>query len=241
VAIAAAIQNKYKVPVVPHVICSGFTKSETEYALIDLHYLGITNLLLLRGDRAKNEKNFAAMEDGHAHASDLQVQVNDFNKGRFIDGSEFEAPSVPFSYGVAGYPEKHEESPNTDSDIYWLKEKVKAGADYVVTQMFFDNEKYFSFVKRCREAGITVPIIPGLKPITSQTQLTVLPRVFHIDLPEALATELRKCATKDEARQLGVEWCVAQARELKSAGVPSIHFYSMNAVNSVKQIAEKVY
>ena len=241
VAIAAAIQNKYKVPVVPHVICSGFTKSETEYALIDLHYLGITNLLLLRGDRAKNEKNFAAMEDGHAHASDLQVQVNDFNKGRFIDGSEFEAPSVPFSYGVAGYPEKHEESPNTDSDIYWLKEKVKAGADYVVTQMFFDNEKYFSFVKRCREAGITVPIIPGLKPITSQTQLTVLPRVFHIDLPEALATDLRKCATKDEARQLGVEWCVAQARELKSAGVPSIHFYSMNAVNSVKQIAEKVY
>ncbi len=241
VAIAAAIQNKYKVPVVPHVICSGFSKSETEYALIDLHYLGITNLLVLRGDRAKNEKNFKAQADGHSHANELQQQVNDFNRGRFIDGSEFEAPKVPFSYGVAGYPEKHEESPNAESDIFWLKEKVKAGADYIVTQMFYDNSKYFSFVEKCRQEGITVPIIPGLKPITSPTQLSVLPRVFHIDLPETLASELRKCTTKETAVQLGIEWCTAQSEELKKAGVPSIHFYSMNAVNSVKRIAEKIY
>ena len=240
VAIAAAIQNKYKVPVVPHVICSGFTKSETEYALIDLHYLGITNLLLLRGDRAKNEKNFAAMEDGHAHASDLQVQVNDFNKGRFIDGSEFEAPSVPFSYGVAGYPEKHEEAMSMAADLRALKRKVELGAQYVVTQMFFDNNKYFRFVDRCREAGIDVPIVPGLKPLGTLNHLTTLPRTFRVDFPDELVEKLEECKTNEDAKAVGTEWCIKQCRELMEHNVPCLHFYTMNAAAQVAEIMRKV-
>ena len=241
VAIAAAIQNKYKIPVVPHIICSGFTKSETEYALIDLSFLDIENLLVLRGDKAKYEKAFNPNSENHAHAIDLQQQINAFNAGRFIDGSEFERLSKPFSYGVAGYPEKHEDAPNFDSDIFWLKEKVKAGAEYIVTQMFFDNNKYFSFVERCRAEGITIPIIPGIKPLTFLNQLTVLPKIFHIDIPEDFAKELRKCNTNEDAAQAGVEWCAMQAAELKAKGVPSIHFYSLAAVQSVKKVAEKIY
>lgn len=241
VAIAAAIQNKYKITVVPHIICSGFTKSETEYALIDLSFLGIENLLVLRGDKAKHENSYVAGTDSHAHAIDLQQQINDYNAGKFLDGSTFEKSSTPFSYGVAGYPEKHEDAPNVDSDIYWLKEKVKAGAEYIVTQMFFDNEKYFSFVDRCRAQGINVPIIPGLKPLTLSNQLNVLPNIFHIDIPESFASELRKCKTKEESTQVGVEWCTMQAKDLKAKGVPSIHFYSLNAIESVKRVAEKVF
>jgi len=241
VAIAAAIQNKYKIPVVPHIICSGFTKSETEYSLIDLSFLDIENLLVLRGDKAKHEKSYNPSAENHANAINLQHQINEFNAGRFLDGSEFERLSRPFSYGTAGYPEKHEDAPNFDSDIYWLKEKVKAGAEYIVTQMFFDNSKYFSFVDRCRAEGITVPIIPGIKPINLLSQLTVLPKIFHIDIPEDFAKELRKCKTNEEAAQVGVEWCTMQAAELKAKGVPSIHFYSLMAVQSVKKVAEKIY
>ncbi|MTK53950.1 methylenetetrahydrofolate reductase [NAD(P)H] [Paludibacter sp.] len=241
VAIAAAIQNKYKVNVVPHIICSGFSKSETEYALIDLQFLGITDLLVLRGDKAKHDKAFIPGEEGHAHAIDLQQQINDFNSGKFMDGSIIKQPVSTFSYGVAGYPEKHDEAPNLDSDIHWLKEKVRLGAEYVVTQMFFDNEKYYAFVERCRKEGITVPIIPGLKPITLMNQLTVLPKIFHVDIPEPLATELAKCKTDAEALEAGVEWCTMQAQDLKLHGVPSIHFYTMMATQSVKRVAEKVY
>jgi methylenetetrahydrofolate reductase (NADPH) len=239
VAIAAAIQNKYKIPVVPHIICSGFTKEETEYALIDLQFLGITDLLLLRGDKAKHEKEFAPT--GHAHATELQQQVNRFNEGEFMDGSKMKSPIVPFSYGMACYPEKHEEAPNMDSDLFYAKQKVDAGAEYLVTQMFFDNQKYYDFVEKCKANGINVPIIPGLKPITFMNQLTVLPKIFKTDIPEAFAAGLRKCKTDADAAEVGVEWCIAQAKDLIIKGVPSIHFYSMMATQSVKKVAQAVY
>jgi len=241
VAIAAAIQNKYKINVVPHIICSGFSKSETEYALIDLQFLGIYDLLVLRGDKAKHEKSFIPSEDGHLHAIDLQEQINNFNQGKLLDGSSMQRNEHSFSYGVAGYPEKHDEAPNMDTDIYWLKEKVKKGAAYIVTQMFFDNEKYFSFVDRCRAEGIQVPIIPGLKPITFMNQLTALPKIFHVDIPEPLVIELSKCKNDQEVTEVGVEWCTMQAEELKRKGVPSIHFYTLMAAQSVKRVVEKVY
>lgn len=238
VAIAALIQHKYNIPVVPHIICSGFTKEETEYALIDLQYLGITDLLLLRGDKGKHEKEF--MPTGHEHATDLQEQVNLFNQGLFLDGSSMKS-IAPFSYGMACYPEKHEEAPNLDSDIYYAKKKVEAGAEYLVTQMFFDNEKYYAFVDKCKKEGIDVPVIPGIKPITFMNQLTVLPKIFHTDIPEVFASELRKCKTDEDAAEAGVEWCISQAKDLIAHGVPSIHFYSMMATKSVKRVAEAVY
>lgn len=239
VAIAAAIQNKYKIPVVPHIICSGFTKEETEYALIDLQFLGIYDLLLLRGDKAKHEKDFAPT--GHAHATELQEQVNLFNQGVFLDGSKMKSGITPFSYGMACYPEKHEEAPNLASDLIYAKQKVDAGAEYLVTQMFFDNQKYYDFVDKCREQGIDVPIIPGIKPITLQNQLTVLPKIFHTDIPEDFAAELRKCKSDADAVEVGVEWCIHQAKDLIHHGVPSIHFYSMMATQSVKRVAKAVY
>lgn len=239
VAIAAAIQNKYKIPVVPHIICSGFTREETEYALIDLQFLGITDLLLLRGDKAKHEKEFSPT--GHAHATDLQQQVNHFNKGLFLDGSEMKSLAAPFSYGMACYPEKHEEAPNMESELYYAKKKVEAGAEYLVTQMFFDNAKYYEFVGKCREAGITIPIIPGLKPITLMNQLTVLPKIFKTEIPEAFAAELRNCKSDADAAQVGVEWCTMQARDLIKNGALSIHFYTMMATQSVRKVAQAVY
>ena len=239
VAIAAAIQNKYKIPVVPHIICSGFTREETEYALIDLQFLGITDLLLLRGDKAKHEKEFSPT--GHRYATELQEQVNQFNQGFFLDGSQMKAHVKPFSYGMACYPEKHEEAPNLESDLYYAKQKVDAGAEYLVTQMFFENQKYYDFVEKCRETGIHVPIIPGIKPITLQNQLTVLPKIFHTDIPEDFASELRKCKTDAVAVEVGIEWCIQQAKDLISHGVQSIHFYSMMATKSVKRVAEAVY
>ena len=241
VAIAAALKERYGIPTVPHMICSGFSRSELENELIDLSYLGITDLLILRGDRAKGENRFIPMLDGHEHALDLCHQVEDFNNGLMIDGSTHEPLGKTFSYGVAGYPEKHEEAMNMDIDIEYLKAKINAGAKYVVTQMFFDNQKYFNFVKRCRDAGITVPIIPGIKPLTSLTQQSLLPKTFHIDLPMDLADALRKCKSNDEVKALGVEWAIGQARELKAANVPSIHFYSMNAAAGVEAIAKAVY
>lgn len=241
VAIAAALKGRYGIPTVPHVICSGFTRPELENELIDLSYLGITDLLVLRGDRAKGENRFVPMPDGHTHAADLCRQVSDFNDGTMIDGSRHEPLAERFSFGVAGYPEKHDEAMNPEIDIEHLKAKIEAGAEYVVTQMFFDNRRYFDFVARCRAAGICVPIIPGLKPLTALSQQALLPKTFHIDLPEELAAEFRRCRTNDDAKALGVEWGIAQARELKAAGVPSIHFYSMNAAASVEAIAKAVY
>ena len=241
VAIAAALKARYGVATVPHVICSGFTPSELENELIDLSYLGITDLLVLRGDRAKGDSHFIQENGGYLHAVELCNQVSKFNSGELLDGTVHQMQVAPFSFGVAGYPEKHEEAMNIDMDIEHLKAKIDAGAEYVVTQMFFDNAKYFEFVDRCRAAGIDVPIIPGLKPLTSLTQQALLPKTFHIDLPMELAEQLRKCSSNDDVKALGVEWGTMQAKELKAAGVPSIHFYSMNAVASIEQIAKNVY
>lgn len=239
VAVAAAILHKYKIPVVPHILCSGFTPEETEYVLIDLKFLGINDLLLLRGDKAKHDKAFVAT--GHQYATELQEQVNRFNEGYFVDGTKMNVIEEPFSYGMACYPEKHEESPNLETDLYWAKKKVENGAEYLVTQMFFDNEKYHTFVKKAREIGIDVPIIPGLKPITLRNQLTVLPKIFKSEIPEELASELRKCETDAEAVEVGIEWCVQQSKDLIAHGVPSIHFYSLMATQSVKRVAQQVY
>ncbi len=241
VAVAASIQHTYQIPVVPHVICSGFTRSETEYALIDLNFLGIHNLLLIRGDCSSRHAFFKPEADGNAYAIDLIHQVKNLNKGNFLDGTVMEPFDTPFSFGVAGYPEKHEEAPNIESDIYWLKQKVDAGAEYVVTQMFFDNEKFIDFVTRCRQAGITVPIVPGLKPITIKSQLTVLPRIFHADIPEPLAGEIRKCNTDDEVARVGVKWCTMQARDLLARGFNLLHFYTLMATESTRQVAAAVY
>lgn len=240
VAIASAIQNKYSIPAVPHIICKGFTKDETEYALIDLNFLGVHNLLLLRGD-IKTLEVENKPELYHEHATDLQQQVNNFNNGIALDGSKIDGIDTPFSYGMACYPEKHEEAPNMDSDIFYLKEKVKNGADYLVTQMFFDNQKYFSFVDRCRKEGINVPIIPGIKPIVFKNQLTVLPKVFRSDIPEPFAAELRKCKTDEEAKEVGIEWSIQQCKELIAYGVPGLHFYTMMASDSVRRIAKEIY
>lgn len=243
VAVAAAIKHRYNITAVPHMICSGFSKIETEYALIDLNFLGIKNLLLLRGDKAHHERRFTPVEGGHSHASELMQQVNDFNKGLFIDGTsmDIDANSLPsFSYGVAGYPEKHDEAPNPEIDIMWLKNKVDAGASYIVTQMFFDNNRFYDFAKRCREAGINVPIIPGIKPIVSKAQLTVLPKVFHVDLPSELAREIMQCPDDNAAKDVGVEWCAEQMKDLYANGYKSVHLYSLNATRSVKRILEQV-
>lgn len=240
VAIAAAIQGKYKVTAIPHMICKGFTREETEYALIDLNFLGVHNLLLLRGDANKLDAD-QMIGNFNAHATDLQMQVEQFNKGVSADGTTFDKFTTPFSYGMACYPEKHEEAPNFESDIYYLKLKQEQGAEYLVTQMFFDNKKYFSFVDKCRAEGITIPIIPGVKPICLQNQLTVLPRIFRSDIPEELASELRKCKNDADAKEVGVEWGIQQTRELIAAGAPSIHFYSLMATESVRRIAKEVY
>ncbi len=206
VAVAASIQHRYGIKVVPHIICSGFTKSETEYALIDLNFLGINDILVLRGDNAQRERFFTPNQEGNKYALDLANQVNELNQGQFLDGTLMDPFDKPFSYGVAGYPEKHEEAPNMDSDLYYLKQKVDAGAGYIVTQMFFDNQKYFEFVDKCRAAGINVPIVPGLKPITSMNQLNVLPKIFHVDIPEDFAKELRSCKDNEAVKQVGVDW-----------------------------------
>ncbi|MDH6312950.1 methylenetetrahydrofolate reductase (NADPH) [Parabacteroides sp. PFB2-10] len=240
VAIASAIQNRYGIPAVPHIICKGFSKDETEYALIDLNFLGVYNLLLLRGDTKTLDPNLNPAEY-HDYATDLQKQVNDFNRGIAVDGTLFEANETPYSYGMACYPEKHEEAPNMDSDIHYLKEKVKNGAEYLVTQMFFDNAKYYEFVDRCRAEGVNVPIIPGIKPVVLRNQLTILPKVFRADIPEPFATELRKCKTDEEAKAVGVEWCIEQCRDLIAHGVPCLHFYSFLATESVYQVAKAVF
>ena len=236
VAIAAAVKERYGVRTVPHIICSGFTAAEIERELIDLSYLGINDLLVLRGDRAKEENRFIPTPGGHAHAIELCQQVNDFNQGKLLGGITMPAPTTPFKYGVAGYPEKHDEAMNLDTDIEHLKAKVAMGADHIVTQMFFDNAKYFAFVDRLRKEGITVPVIPGLKPLTTLNHCTMLPRTFHVDFPQELAREFTKCKSNDDVKALGIEWGRHQVSELQAAGVPIIHFYTMNAAYSTERI-----
>ena len=241
VGICAAIQNKYNVDTVPHLICGGFSKEETENALIDMHFLGIDNVLALRGDCVKSEARFVPEPDGHHYASELVQQISDMNSGRYLDDEQTDCCSTSFCVGVAGYPEKHSEAPNFKADLRWLKRKVELGAEYIVTQMFFDNKKYFEFVKNCREAGINVPVIPGLKPITAKTQLTLLPSIFHLEIPDDLATALDTCADNKAATEIGVAWAVQQSKELMDFGVPCLHFYSMGKSDSVRKIAGQLF
>lgn len=240
VAIAAAIQNKFGIPVIPHVICSGASAFDIEYELIDLQFLGIENLLLLRGDKAKEDSRFVPTPGGYSHTTELIEQVNRFNDGFFNDGIPIKNPSGKFGFGVACYPEKHEEAPNIEMDMEYLKQKQDLGADYAVTQLFYDNQKYFDFVERARAMGITMPIIPGLKPFAKLSQLTVVPKTFHCDLPQELAQEVLKCKTDDDARQLGIEWTTEQCRQLYAAGVHNIHFYTVSAVDSVREVAKRL-
>ena len=239
-SICAAIMNKYSVDTVPHLICGGFNVSETEDALINLHYLGIDNVLVLRGDAAKNESAFEAEEGGHKYASDLLKQVVNLNAGIYLEEDLKNSSNTKFCIGVAGYPEKHFEAPNMDSDLQYLKNKVDMGADYIVTQMFFDNEKYYAFVKACRDIGITVPIIPGLKPIYSVKQLTMLPKVFHIDLPTALSNEVLKCKTDEDVEKVGTEWLLQQSKELKKFGVPVLHYYTLGRPNIIADVVKEL-
>lgn len=240
VGICAAIMNHYKVDAVPHIICGGFSRQETEDALIDLAFLGIDNALVLRGDAARNESNFEPEPNGHRYAIDLLRQVVHLNNGEYLEEDIRNGGRTNFCIGVAGYPEKHSEAPNLDSDISYLKAKVDAGADYITTQMFFDNSKYFDFVQRCREAGIHVPIIPGLKPLTSKKQLNVLPRTFHVDIPNDLSVAISSAKTDLAVEQVGTEWLAQQSRELKAAGVPVLHYYTLGKpqviYNAVKSI-----
>ncbi len=241
VAISAALQNRYQIDVVPHLICGGFSKEETEDALIDLNYLGVSNLLIVRGDADKVAGQFTAQKNGHLFAIDLLKQVISMNNGRYLD-EEIENP-VPttFSVGVAGFPEKHAESPNMEADLRYLKAKVDAGAEYVVTQMFFDNQKFFSFKKACREFGINVPIIPGLKPLSIKKHLNILPQTFNVDIPVELAREVDSCSNNSQVRELGIEWAIQQSKELIAAGVPGIHFFTMGKSDNIRKIVESVY
>lgn len=241
VAVASAIMQKYDIKVVPHIVVSGMTREAIEYNLLDLQFLGIKDILVLRGDKAKEDAKFVPTKNGYSHATELIEQINQFNEGTFIDGTSIKNPGTPFSYGVACYPEKHEEAPNMEFDLMMLKKKQDLGANYAVTQIFYDNEKYFSFVKKAREAGITIPIIPGIKPMAKLSQFTVLPKTFHLDLPEELAKEVEKCKTDEEVKQVGIEWGVKQCKELIESGVPSLHFYTVSAVDSIRQIAEKIF
>ena len=240
IAIAAAIQQRYHIPVQPHVICSGATVEDIEYELLDLQFLGIHDLLLLRGDKAKEDSRFTPTPGGHAHTTELIQQVQRFNDGFFADGTPIKNPGRKFDFGVACYPEKHEEAPNMEMDMQYLKQKQDLGAQYAVTQLFFDNEKYFKFVEQARQMGITIPIIPGIKPLAKLTQLTVVPKTLHCDIPEPLAREIVKCKTDEDARQLGIEWTTEQCRELYAHGVNNIHFYTVSAVDSVVEITKRL-
>ena len=240
IAIAAAIQQRYNIPVQPHVICSGATVEDIEYELIDLQFLGIHDLLLLRGDKAKEDSRFTPTPGGHAHTTELIRQVQRFNEGFFADGTPIKNPGRRFDFGVACYPEKHEEAPNLERDMQYLKEKQDLGAQYAVTQLFFDNQKYYDFVERARQMGITIPIIPGIKPMAKLSQLTVVPKTFHCDIPEALASEIVKCKTDEDARQLGIEWTTEQCRDLYQHGIRDIHFYTVSAVDSVVEVTRRL-
>jgi methylenetetrahydrofolate reductase (NADPH) len=241
VGICAMIKAKYDIDTVPHLICGGFSREETEDALIEINFLGIDNVLALRGDAIKNETHFIAERDGHPHAVDLIRQIDGLNKGKYLHDEEQEAAPTDLCIGAACYPEKHPEALNLNVDIAYLKQKVDAGAEYLVTQMFFDNAKYFRFVELCREAGITVPIIPGLKPITNRRHIQFLPKTFRVDLPDELASRLVACRSDAEIKRVGVEWTIAQARELKEKGAPCLHFYTMGRGEAVQAVVEQVF
>ncbi|HEX7904385.1 MAG TPA: methylenetetrahydrofolate reductase [NAD(P)H] [Chitinophagaceae bacterium] len=239
-SICAAIMNKYTVDTVPHLICGGFSVNETEDALINLRYLGIDNVLVLRGDAAKNETAFEPEPDGHKYASDLLQQVINLNAGIYLEDDLKGTQKTEFCIGVAGYPEKHFEAPNMETDLRYLKAKIDNGADYIITQMFFDNAKYYAFVKACRDMGITVPIIPGLKPVYSKKQLTILPKTFHIDLPADLSNEMLKCKTDEEVEQVGTEWLLHQSKDLKKNGVPVLHYYTLGKPHVIANVVKEL-
>lgn len=241
VGICASLKYKYDVDAIPHVLCGGFTKEETEYVLVDCHYLGLDNVMALRGDARKDQQYFKASNGGNTYASDLVGQISDLNKGKYLH-EIIETPyKANFCIGVAGYPEKHLESPSLESDLKRLKEKVDAGADYVVTQMFFDNTKYFNFVKRAKDIGINVPIIPGIKPLAVKRHLHILPQIFRLDLPQDLVNAVENCKNNKEVRQVGIEWAIQQSKELIKAGVPVVHYYSMGKSSNIKAIASEVF
>ena len=240
VGICAAISHKYNIDTVPHIICGGFTKEETENALIDLDFVGVDNVLVLRGDPIRSEGRFKAEADGHSYAIDLLNQVADMNRGKYLDPDLKNSNATQFCIGVAGYPEKHFEAPNLASDLRWLKRKVEDGAEYVITQMFFDNAAYFDFVAKGREQGIDIPILPGLKPLTTKGQLNSLPQNFHVNLPDELVDLIERAKSKEAITEIGVEWCIRQAKELKNAGVPGLHFYTMGKADPTAQIAKAV-
>jgi methylenetetrahydrofolate reductase (NADPH) len=239
--ICASIQNKYGVDTVPHILCGGFTKQETEYLLVDCMYLGIESVMALRGDARKEERRFAKTEEGHEYAIDLVKQIQNMNEGKYLHDVVEISCDVDFCIGVAGYPEKHEESPSLKSDLKRLKEKVDAGADYVVTQMFFDNQKYFEFVERARIAGITIPIIPGIKPLATNRHLSILPQTFNLDLPQELVDAVEKCKNNKAVRQVGVEFAIQQCKELLEYGAPVLHFYSMGKSDNIESVARAIF
>ena len=242
VAISAAIKYKYPdVEVVPHIICGGFTKEETEYALIDFHYLGIDNILALRGDAPKNQRTFSPEKNGHAFANTLVAQITDMNRGKYLDDEMQNTFSTNFCVGVAGYPEKHIESPNLEYDMKYLKAKVDAGAEYIITQMFFDNQKYFDFLEACHSEGINVPVIPGLKPICTMKEINVLPQIFNIDIPDELVKKVMVCKNNEDAFKVGIEWGIKQSKELISYGVPVVHYFSVGISENIRQIAKEVF
>jgi methylenetetrahydrofolate reductase (NADPH) len=241
VGICAAIMNRYGVDAVPHLICGGFSKEETENALIDLNFLNVNNVLALRGDAAKFEDKFTPHPEGHALTIDLVKQLAGINEGKYLDPNITNGDKTNFCIGISGYPEKHFESPSLKTDMEYTKQKVDAGADYIVTQMFFNNQKYFDYVKACKEMGINVPVVPGLKPITKKYQLSSIPRLFFIDLPDDFVKEVNKAKTDDEVKEVGIEWCIQQSKELKAAGVPCLHYYTMGDAATIKRIVEAVY
>jgi len=241
VGICAAIMHRYDTEAVPHVLCGGFTREDTENVLIDLNFLGIENVVALRGDQARGESYFTPKPEGNTFSIDLVRQINDLNEGRYLDEDLQNSTATDFCIGVAGYPEKHFEAPSLNIDINHLKSKVDAGADYIVTQLFFDNQKYFEFVAKCRDAGITVPIIPGLKPLVTKRQLSLLPQIFHVDIPDTLAIEALKCKDNDAVRKLGISWCIEQSKELQRAGVPVLHYYSMGKSTNIQEIASAIF
>jgi methylenetetrahydrofolate reductase (NADPH) len=240
VAVAAAIQNKYDIPVIPHVICSGVSADDIEYELLDLQFLGLNNILVLRGDKAKEDRMFTPVDGGHSHATELLVQIKKFNEGFFNNGTPIKRPGEKFCCGVAAYPEKHDEAPNLQLDLKYLKDKQDLGAEYAITQLFYDNSKYFEFVKKARECGITIPIIPAIKPFAKLSQISMVPRTFHVDMPQELAMEALKCKTDDDAKALGIEWTTNQCKELYKAGITDIHFFTVSAVNSVVKIVKNL-
>ncbi len=241
VAIAADIQHRYNIPVVPHILCGGFSKSETEHVLIDLNFMGINNILALRGDGVKTDHVFRPDPDGHANATELVEQVVNLRQGKYLEPDLKNNAPLDFCIGVAGYPEKHFEAPNFESDLAYLKQKVDNGADYIVTQMFFDNQLYYDFVDKCRAIGIDVPIIPGIKPINLKNQLTVLPKLFSISLPQDLADALAKCKNNDDAKEVGTEWAIQQSKDLVAHNVPSLHIYTYGVTDNTRKIIEAVF